>query len=368
MILITPAHQSKFEKLRNRRLPLEKLANQFSEEYRRATKNTDYEYLVEAMQPIANDYTEQTFEQGDRVKNQLESNLEYQHYAEYAYQGSVTSDTHIKVHSDIDLITIRGGFSSLEAGVPNPSPYQGDVIEDLRALRRACEGILRRKFPEADVDATGGKAIALSGGSLKREIDVVIANWYKTRAYAQWGANIHRGINVLDNNGGTSIKNLPFLHNFQIDQKDKRTNTGLRKAIRLLKTLKYDAEPILAISSYDVAALAHAVPDADLTVGDGQYLQLAINVNGFLTKCINDSRLRDSLEVPNGTRKIFGDQGATLARLRTLQSELEDLLSRITREKSAAVVAFNEMTNRTGFGQTIAPWAETRSRRVAAML
>jgi hypothetical protein len=368
MNLITPTHQSKFEKLRNRRLPLEKLANHFTEEYRRATKNTDYEYLVEAMQPIANDYTEETFVQGDRVKNQLETNLGYQHYAEYAYQGSVTSDTHIKVHSDIDLITIRGGFSSLEAGVPNPSPYQGNVIEDLRALRRDCDGILRRKFPEVDVDATRGKAIALSGGSLKREIDVVIANWYTTRAYAQWGASIHRGINVLDNNAGASIQNLPFLHNFQINQKDKRTNTGLRKATRLLKTLKYDAEPVLAISSYDVAALAHAVPDADLTVGDGQYLQLTLNVNGFLTKCVVDSRLCDSLEVPNGTRKIFGGKGTTVAALKALQSELGDLLSRITREKSAALVALSEMTNRTGFGEAVAPWAETRSRRVASML
>jgi hypothetical protein len=43
-------------------------------------------------------------------------------------------------------------------------------------------------------------------------------------------------------------------------------------------------------------------------------------------------------------------------------------LSRITREKSAALVALNEMTNRTGFGEAVAPWAETRSRRVASML
>jgi len=368
MNLITPAHLSKFEKLRNRRLPLEKLANHFTEEFRRATKNTDYEYLVTAMQPIANEYTEETFVQGDRVKNQLDTNLGYQHYAEFTYQGSATSDTHIKVYSDLDLIAIRGLLTTLEAGVPNPSPYEGNLIDDLRALRRDCEGILRREFPEVDVDGTGGKAIALSGGSLKREIDVVIANWYKTLAYHQWGANIHRGINVLNNNTGTTIHNLPFLHNFHIEQKDKRTNTGLRKAIRLLKTLKYDAEPVLAISSYDVAALAHAAPDADLTVASGQYLHLAINVNGFLKKCIADSRFRDSLEVPNGTRKIFGGNGATLAALQALQRELETLLNRITVEKSAAAVAMNEMANRMGFGEAVAPWAETRSRRVAAML
>lgn len=366
MNLIT--HQSKFEKLRNRRLPLEKQAQWFSEEYRRATKDTDYDYLVESMQPISNDYTEQTFDQGDRVKNQLVSNLDSLYSAEYAYQGSVTSDTHIKVHSDIDLITVHGGFTSIEYGTPNLYPYRGDVVSDLRSLRDACEDILTRKFPQVDIDATGGKAITLSGGSLEREIDVVIANWWDTPDYTQTRSKTYRGVHILDNDAGTRIKNMPFLHNARIHEKDQRTNTGLRKAIRLLKTLKYDADPALGISSYDVTALAYAMPQADLTVGSGQYLQLALNVNGFLKKCINDSVFRDSLYVPNGTRLLFGEKGASLVNLKTLQNELDDLLGRINLEKSASLVLLNELANRTGFGQTIAPWAETRSRRVTALL
>jgi len=368
MNLVTPTHQSKFEKLRNRRLPLEKLANHFTEEYRRATKNTDYEYLVEAMQPIANDYTEETFVQGDRVKNQLAANLDAQYGANYTYQGSVTSDTHIKVHSDIDLIALHGGFVSIDFGTPNPTPYNGDFMSDLRSLRRACADILTRKFPEVDVSTSGGKAIALSGGSLKREIDVVIANWWETADYARTQLEKYRGVHVWDNNAGTRIKNMPFLHNTRIHEKDQQSNSGLRKAIRLLKTLKYDTEPVLAISSYDVAALAYAAPLSDLNVALGQYLQLAINVNEFLKKCISDSTLRDSLDVPNGTRKIFGDKGASLASLKALQGELDGLLGRINQEKSASLVLLNEVMNRAGFGQTVAPWAEARSRRVTAML
>jgi hypothetical protein len=360
--------QSKFEKLRNRRLPLEKQAQWFSEEYRRATKQTDYEYLVEAMQPIDNDYTDATFEQGDRVKNQLVSNLDRFFAAEYAYQGSVTSDTHIKVHSDIDLITVHGMFVSIETGTPNPAPYVGDVVKDLRSLRRACEDILTRKFPQVDVDTTGSKAIALSGGSLEREIDVVIANWWDTQEYARTSSKTHRGVHILDNDAGTRLKNMPFLHNARIHDKDVRTISGLRKAIRLLKTLKYDAEPVLGMSSYDVAAIAYAMPQGNLTVNPGQYLQLAMNVNEFLKSCVNSSTLRDSLYVPNGTRLIFGAQGATLANLKELQSELDGLLAGINAEKSVYLALANEMQNRTGFGQTVASWAETRSRRVAALL
>jgi hypothetical protein len=361
-------YQSKFEKLRNRRLPLERQGQIFSEEFQRATKTTEYDYLVEAMQPISNDYTEETFDQGDRVKSQLEANLVAQYGATYAYQGSVTSDTHIKVHSDIDLIALHGAFASIDFGAPNPTPYRGDFLSDLRSLRRACADILTRKFPEVEVDASGGKAIALRGGSLKRQIDVVIANWWETADYTRTRLEKYRGVHVWDNNAGTRIKNMPFLHNARIHEKDQQSNSGLRKAIRLLKTLKYDAEPVLAISSYDVAALAYAAPLSDLNVAPGQYLQLAININGFLTKCINGSTLRDSLDVPNGTRKIFGDKGASLASLKALQGELDGLLVRINQEKSASLVLLNEVMNRSGFGQTVAAWAETRSRRVTAML
>ena len=93
-----------------------------------------------------------------------------------------------------------------------------------------------------------------------------------------------------------------------------------------------------------------------------------MNVNEFLKSCINSSTLRDSLYVPNGTRLIFGSPGATLANLKELQSELDGLLAGINLEKSAYLTLANEMQNRTGFGQAVAPWTETRSRRVAALL
>jgi hypothetical protein len=117
-----------------------------------------------------------------------------------------------------------------------------------------------------------------------------------------------------------------------------------------------------------VAAVAYAMPESSLTVSPGQYLQLAINVNEFLKACINSSTLRDSLYVPNGTRLIFGAKGASLASLKELQGELEGLLAGINLEKSASMVLLNELQNRTGFGQNVAPWTETRSRRVAALL
>lgn len=361
-------HLSKFEKLRNRHLPLDKQTRYFNEEYQRATKQTSFEYMVETMQPISDKYTEETFQQGDRVKSMLKENLESSFSAKFAYQGSVTSDTHIQVHSDVDLLTIHGGFVSNDIGVAPTSPYCGQAKSDLQNLRTACEAILLLEFSEEDVDTSGGKAIGVSGGSLQRKIDVVIANWWDTERYKETALRKFRGVRIFNSKTEERIRNLPFLHNARIDAKDRKTNTGLRKAIRLLKSVKYDADPVLSISSYDVAALAYSMPDEELQVPDGGYLLLAIKVNEFLEQVIGNSVLRDSLKVPNGTRRIFCSRGATLEGLKALQIELETLLTFIYHEEFATNALTNEAVTEFSHGQRMAPWAETRSRRVAAML
>ena len=59
---LTNIHLSKFEKLRNRRLPLEKQAQWFTEEYKRATKNTDYEYLAGTLRCTVREWGRTIFE------------------------------------------------------------------------------------------------------------------------------------------------------------------------------------------------------------------------------------------------------------------------------------------------------------------
>jgi hypothetical protein len=360
--------QSKFDKLRNRRLPLEKRSQFYTEEFERATPKTHYEYMVDTMQPIDPEYTDETFHQGDKVKAHLYANLARSFRVRFDFQGSVTSDTHILTYSDIDLLTLRGGFVSMDPGVTAPTPYRGKPVSELQALRTACEDILTRDFTKETVDLSSGKAIKLNGGFLSRGVDVVIANWWDTQLYKRTSLKKYRGVRIFDSKTSTRIRNMPFLHNARIDVKDQKTNTGLRKAIRLLKSLKYDADPELRISSYDVAALGYAIPQAELLVNEGEYLHLAMNINDFLKQCISNQALRDPLKVPNGTRLIFCDKGASLSDLKALQAELEKLLTLIDQEDSKPLVLLNEKISEFGFGQERAPWAETRSRRVAAMI
>lgn len=349
------ARTDRFDRLRNRRYPVDKLA-----EARRvfslvASSEQDFSYLVDAMQPIDAQFTENTFREGIRVRDQLAKNLPSKYLPDFDFQGSVTNDTHIRIHSDIDLLALNGCFVSLDPGAPNSSPYGGNAMEELKSMRSDTACLLKISFPAVTVDDSPGKSISLEGGSLNRKIDVVIGNWWDTELWQKHRVKMARGVRILDTKVPELIRNKPFWHNYEIDTKDKKT-AGLRKVIRLLKTLKYDAEPELKISSYDIAAVAWNMSEPALTVRPDAYLPLATNARDELKRFIDNDTLRNGLKVPNGTRTVFGTGGATLESLRQLHAELADLIQRI---EIARIIYFSK-TATASMRKPLPQWEERR--------
>ena len=304
-------------------------AKLLNEAYRNIEQSDSVRYVIGSMQPIDPEYTKNTFAQGDRVKNQLENRLDDK--CEYEYQGSVTNDTHIKARSDIDLLVLTGKFHTLENPQKPSSPYKGNPLQDLEDLRADAIASLEAAFPEATVDSSGGKSISLEGGSLRRKIDVVPSNWFNTNKYNETGQKVYRGVQILDAKKMERLKNTPFLHNAWIAHKDSQTNGGLRKAARLMKSLKYDTEAI-DLSSYDLVSIAFCMPDGDLNVPKGQELSLLNSCYEFCVLLQENAVLRNSLDVPDGHRKIFAAGHATLDGLNQLTAALGELVSDVLRE------------------------------------
>ncbi|MCX6972699.1 MAG: hypothetical protein NTZ94_00110 [Verrucomicrobia bacterium] len=319
---------------------MEKLVDARREFLSVASSEQDFSYLIDSMQPIDAQFTENTFKEGMRVRDQLLNNLPSKYLTEFDFQGSVTSDTHIRIHSDIDLLALNGCFVSLDSGAPNSRPYGGDAMAELKSMRSDAARVLKTNFPAVTVDDSPGKSISLEGGSLNRKIDVVIGNWWDTELWQKHREKRARGVRILDTKVPELIRNKPFYHNFKIDEKDKNTG-GLRKVIRLLKTLKYDAEPELKMSSYDIAAVAWNMSDAALKVQPSAYLPLATNARDELRRFIDNEAVRNGLRVPNGTRLVFGPGGATIESLKQLHAELADLIQRI---KFARIINFSKTT------------------------
>jgi hypothetical protein len=175
-----------------------KAASNFAEAYDSIKEDESIRYAIGAMQPLDPDYIANTFAEGDRVKSQLEENLgAYGFVTEFEYQGSTTNGTQVRVHSDLDLLTVATDFYSVQPPGKVTSHYHGDPLAELKSLRSACIQIVKAKFPKVHVDEKKGKCVGLSGGSLRREIDLVIANWWHTIEYQTYPIQRYKGVNVL---------------------------------------------------------------------------------------------------------------------------------------------------------------------------
>lgn len=304
-------------------------AKLFNEAYRNISQSESVKYVVGSMQPIDPEYTKNTYKQAERVRSQLENRLTDR--CEYKYQGSVTNDTHIKAKSDIDLLVIIDKFYTVQSPQTPKSPYKGDPLQDLLDLRNEAERALEAAFSQARIDKSGTKSISIEGGSLTRKVDVVPSNWYHTNKYAESGNEIYRGVQILDKSVPTRLANTPFLHNAWIDHKDKNTQGGMRKASRLMKSLKYDSEDI-DLSSYDIVSIAFNMLDESLSYPKGNELRILSSCLDFCKKLQSDANLRHSIEVPDGHRKIFCEGHATLSGLDQLTRELEQLANDVLRE------------------------------------
>jgi hypothetical protein len=120
------------------------------------------------------------------------------------------------------------------------------------------------------------------------------------------------------------IKNFPFLHNKRLDDRDAETRGGLRRCIRIVKSIRADADAPPDFSSYDIVSLCYNIPRLALTLGSdiglvGQFLR-------FATSVMENSAVRESLSVPNDTRKLFGgSEGASIEGCRKLVEEVLDV-------------------------------------------
>ena len=119
------------------------------------------------------------------------------------------------------------------------------------------------------------------------------------------------------------LKNTPFLHNARIEEKDTKTAGGLRKAARLMKSLKYDTERV-DLSSYDIVSIAYNIPGYRLVVPHDQDLLILDVCLDYCVELAKGGGWR-GIGVPDGHRKVFAAGHATYDGLRQLTVQLAQL-------------------------------------------
>lgn len=300
-------------------------------------------YAVGAMQRVDPQYTKITYQQGDRIQNQLSKAFNVSNIrCEYKYQGSVISDTHIKVYSDIDLLAITDKFVWLEPPRKPSSPYAGDPIQDLKDIRDMSVSCLTNAFPTAAVDDSGGKSICIEGGTLRRKVDVVPASWQDTNVYVSSLAERDRGVRIYDRGKQTWVNNKPFFHAHQIREKDKRVVGGLCKVIRLMKSLRYDSDGKVRMSSFDIAGIAYAMHPHQLLVAPEGQLTLLPSLKGHLDFLAASQDARDQLMVPDESRRVFCAGHTTIADLNAMRVEVDELAESVAKDLDRSLSKLSE--------------------------
>jgi hypothetical protein len=302
-------------------------------------------YAIGAMQAVGRKYTEVSKQTGERVASQLSDRLARAGIdAEFRLQGSVPLDVHIKRVSDVDVLVITKdfytynvtGMQALQGGYGSPSQRTSPGV--LSRLRQQAESDLDDAFPAAKVDKTGAKAVKVSGGSLQRSVDVVPAHWYDTKEYQASGRQADRAVTIYNKKTGETIDNLPFLHIERVGCRCDSVNGGLRKAIRLCKSVKADSDRDILLSSYDIAAVMY---HADMgSLRSGQYSDLAVlsETQRHLDALYRDPIAAGRLWVPDGSRVIF-DAPEKRDWLLQLSIEMDELLKSVYLENFPSLLS-----------------------------
>jgi len=333
------------ESVRNRTNPENLTINKaFTDEISTLSYNEVLVYIRYAMKGVEPEYTQRSKDAGERVKTHLKAELSD---VDYKYQGSVMTNTHIKGHSDIDLLAISNKFYQYDSsGVKkvlndperrsryydssisklitesNGSSYQGNALNDLLRLRLDSERILSSKY--IICDKTKPKAIKIENLSLKREVDIVIANWYDDVSSIINDKGDFRGIRIYNKETHSREEaDYPFLSIKRINERSSDTNGRLKKMIRFLKNIKVNSDHDIELSSFDINAICYDIDTSKYR--HLSFYELVPVIYNQLSSISRDKTHSDKIVSVDGREWIFKYNSGKLDNLKKILAEVEGI-------------------------------------------
>lgn len=322
-------YEKRLQNLRERRFDNELNESAVTKSFSSTNIPKNIKYLMESMIKLDKKYNDKTIDAANRVQSHLENGFDLHFKRAYRTQGSITTSTNIRVHSDFDLLTIIDRYHFNGIGVPNNNPYtETDPNLDIKSLRSQSEKIMETKYDE--VDKSGKKNISIFNKSLNRKVDIVFCFWYNSKKYDETSNEYYKGIYLFDFDKEEKILDYPFAHINQVNAKGDNTNDGSRKAIRLLKTLKADSTEDINISSFHLTTIVHSIDNSELYYYRGKEINIAKAVSKQLNRIITDSNYRKGIESPNGTEKPLKDE--TVDGMKKIKVDLDQLIEDVNKE------------------------------------
>ncbi len=345
-------YADKIEKVLNRQNPERvRLASNSVASYAINSVSDVESYIKHSMNVVPQWYTERTKDAGRMVKEHLANVLDD---VSFQYQGSVTTDTHIRGVSDIDLIVFCDKFYGFDFNgvsqiINNPltahsawqvqklrneydaSRYTGNMYSDLKSLRRQCEVCLSKIYAKCDVEKP--KAIRISNQNLSRDVDIVVASWHDdVRSIINDKPLVYRGVQIFNKvTVQVEVPDYPFLSIERINTRSASNQGRLKKMIRFIKNLKADSELKIELSSYDINAICYAIPSGYYSAAS--YLDLVYCLTHFCYSIVAESDVANNIKSVDEREYIFRSKPEKMAAMRLLYEELLEVYRSLTKRK-----------------------------------
>lgn len=322
--MATLDYARRLQNIQNRKFDNELNESVISKSFSSTEIPQNIKYLAESMRKIDQKYNNRTFDAATRVQKHLQDNFDLHFNRAYKTQGSVKTDTNIKVHSDFDLLTVIDRYHFLEPGLPNENSYtDSSPDDDIQELRNQSIKILKTIYDE--VDTSGAKSISIFNKSLNRKVDIVFCFWYHSKKYLETNDEHYKGIYLYEFPTKTKKRDYPFAHINNVNHKGNTTTDGSRKGVRLLKNLKADAETGIKLNSFQLTSIVHTIENSSLNYTYGNELLIAKAISDELNLMINEPAHRKLVTSPNGTENPF-EKEESVPELKKLKIDLDTLI------------------------------------------
>lgn len=270
-------------------------------------------YALEAMKEIDPSYSYKLYSSFRRTQDLLTQNLrKHSIPVDVRYHGPHSTETHIELYGDLELMVILRQFSS------KPS-------QDVQRLAMEILEVLTTAQAYNLIDYSSKNRCFIQTRKPISNVSILPALWVDSALYRQTNLEINRGICEYNFEKKTRKMYLPFLNMARLNSRDRKAHGSLKSIVRLLRSLLADTTDPIDISYEEIVGIVYNMPLRDIAVPTTHYPGMLPKVLAFIELIIKEQDFRERMLSPSKKEYVFGKRQKVNA-LRQLRDELATLI------------------------------------------
>ena len=306
------------EKLLKRRYDEARRESIVSDSYEHRGYSDCLKYTLESMTEIDHSYSYKIYSITRKIQDRLDNAFQKSPLnIDFRYEGPIQTETHITLFGDVTLLVIV-------------RPQSDKPWQEVQMVIKGAVPVLKELETVKEVTYNKQQLIIVTQKPSCRVV-VQPAVWLNNKSFLDSHREIDRGVCEFNFGDKTKRNHLPFMNIARINNKDERTNGGLKRIIRLLRTLQRDAEPMIQLTDYEIASIVYDIPEKQLKYNPKKALSLLTVGSAQLTRLCSDQKYFETLQSPSQREVIFGKKPKK-EEVKRLKNTLDQLIKDIQTE------------------------------------